>query len=196
MKNFKLFPIILAIVFLGQTLEVNAWSGPTMAAPNGNVSAPLNTGVNSQYKSGFLQINANTTDGTAQGGFAFSVPNAASWFGSIASNGIGLFGLSGGASTYVGNSAEGLFGGVTNYVLRAKNNTNSDIYFQTYNGASTNMIIKNAGNVGIGTITPSKKLEVVGGPIKATGGLIIETRTSAQGDPISPETGRMWLMVP
>lgn len=47
------------------------------------------------------------------------------------------------------------------------------------------------GNVGIGMTNPgTNKLEVVGGPIKATGGLIIETRTS---DPSSPVTGQMWL---
>jgi hypothetical protein len=39
-------------------------------------------------------------------------------------------------------------------------------------------------------------LWVVNKPIKAEGGLIIETRTTAQGNPSSPETGRMWLMVP
>ncbi|MBA7517880.1 hypothetical protein ES705_09936 [subsurface metagenome] len=47
------------------------------------------------------------------------------------------------------------------------------------------------GNVGIGTTSPgTNKLEVVGGPIKATGGLIIETRTS---DPTTPATGQTWL---
>jgi len=46
------------------------------------------------------------------------------------------------------------------------------------------------GNVGIGTTSPGAKLDVQGGAIKATGGLIIETRTS---DPASPATGQTWL---
>ena len=56
-------------------------------------------------------------------------------------------------------------------------------------GASYGLIV-DQGSVGIGTQSPMAKLEIVGGAIKATGGLIIETRTS---DPASPETGRMWL---
>jgi len=53
------------------------------------------------------------------------------------------------------------------------------------------LVIGPGGNIGIGTIDPgTNKLEVVGGPIKATDGLIIETRTS---DPTSPVTGQIWL---
>jgi hypothetical protein len=55
---------------------------------------------------------------------------------------------------------------------------------------ATGLVVLN-GNVGIGTSSPATALEVVNGPIKATGGLIIETRTT---DPSSPQTGRMWLL--
>jgi len=66
----------------------------------------------------------------------------------------------------------------------------SKIGFWTGPTATERMRITADGNVGIGTTSPGAKLDVQGGAIKATGGLIIETRTS---DPASPATGQMWL---
>ena len=58
-------------------------------------------------------------------------------------------------------------------------------------GTSGTNIYYNTGNVSIGTASfTGAKLEVAGGPIKATGGLIIETRTS---DPSPPALGQIWL---
>lgn len=47
------------------------------------------------------------------------------------------------------------------------------------------------GDVGIGTTAPTTRLEVQGGAIKATGGLIMETRIDS--DPVAPVDGQIWL---
>jgi hypothetical protein len=67
---------------------------------------------------------------------------------------------------------------------------NDDLGIEKVNVDAVGTTFFNGGNVGIGTASPTSKLHVVGGPVQASGGLIIETRTS---DLASPETGRMWL---
>ncbi|MEA3328224.1 MAG: hypothetical protein U9Q08_00565 [Candidatus Omnitrophota bacterium] len=61
-------------------------------------------------------------------------------------------------------------------------------------GKSTNLAIM-GGNLGIGTTTPgTNRLEVVGGPIKATDGLIIQTVGSAAAEAaLAKPDGRLWL---
>jgi len=68
--------------------------------------------------------------------------------------------------------------------------TSSNMGFRAATSGTDHLIITTSGNVGIGTTSPGAKLEVQGGSIRATGGLIIETRTT---DPTTPATGQMWL---
>jgi hypothetical protein len=83
-----------------------------------------------------------------------------------------------------------MYGGAANdQLFGAVGASSSGIYIGLAD-ADKRIMILNTGNVGIGTNTPSTKLEVAGGAIKATGGLIIETRTS---DPATPVVGQIWL---
>jgi len=66
-------------------------------------------------------------------------------------------------------------------------------YLPKFTAVSTlgnSLVFDNGTNVGVGTTTPVAKLEVVGGPIKATGGLIMETRTN---DPANQAVGQIWM---
>ncbi len=70
-------------------------------------------------------------------------------------NGVGQFS----GATLIGSGIlQGFYGDGSNLALRAYNSVSSDICFQTYGGATTNMIIKNNGNVGIGTLPNSSAL--------------------------------------
>lgn len=53
--------IILATLISFGLSYVYAWTAPTTTPPGGNVSAPINTGNNTQYKAGNLVLNDSTT---------------------------------------------------------------------------------------------------------------------------------------
>lgn len=204
-KQYVTVIIVTLALVLGAGAIQAAWTPPTLPPPDGNVDAPINVGLNTQSKLGQLLINTSVTNPYAVGmvvfGNAIFGTNTASP-GQVANPVNVSFG-----GTY-GNSTPGskanlkwdmYNGGVNSYrygigmsagLMEFQAGTGGGFGFYPNGGTVSAMAINSSGNIGIGTVTPTTKLEVVGGPIKATGGLIIETRTT---NPTSPETGRMWL---
>lgn len=62
--------------------------------------------------------------------------------------------------TQIGTVNQGFYGDTANIAIRAYNSSSSDIYFQTYGGNATRMIMKNNGYIGIGTTSPAVPLDV------------------------------------
>ncbi len=87
-----------------------------------------------------------------------------------------------------GNSAKGKF-----HIALDDSDTESSVSI-----SDTKLTVLSDGKVGIGTTAPISKLEVVGGSIKATGGLIIQTCNvnSCPGDSGQPSLvdGQIWLV--
>ncbi|HHE76736.1 MAG TPA: hypothetical protein ENL27_02010 [Candidatus Parcubacteria bacterium] len=88
---------------------------------------------------------------------------------------------------WTGNDFEGCVN--NNWVSLTQGGTGGAGYWEK--ASDSNNIYYNNGNVGIGTDNPTTRLEVDNGPIKATGGLIIQTIDG--DDPTNLQDGQIWL---
>ena len=201
-----IFGILVICFLIG--FSVLAWTEPTQAPPQGNVPAPINVGNINQYKTGRIGAYTNGIDTN----YGLTVGSGATPQGlkatgnSYFQNNLYIMGNVGIGTTNpqstigYGTNLIHQYGNAPAYILentvgtavRWEIGANTAGFLSIGTGSlTTGMVIKNNGNVGIGTTNPgTNRLEVVGGPIKATDGLIIETRTS---DPATPATGQMWL---
>ena len=145
-NNFLVAAAVLCVSLLS-CVAIYAWTEPTSTPPNDNVDIPLNSGTTTQSKTGGLNIAGNVGIGTTAPDDKLHI------YSGTAGN------------IYLGEDI-GFDGGV-----------DSDFWFMNFGGSGgkTNftdgttelMTILNTGNVGIGTTTPSQKLEV-NGNIRAT----------------------------
>lgn len=130
-QHFALFLVSFALLFAG--FAVSAWTGPTATPPDGNVSAPINVGGDTQIKSGSLWATSMGTDG----GYCIGAscitawPSAGSGFtGSGSSNYITKFT----GATALGNSSL-LYDNGTNVGISTANPSNK---FDVMVGTNTN----------------------------------------------------------
>ena len=69
--------LILAVILsIGVSYVYADWTGPTLTAPGGNVSSPINVSAMSQVKSGGLWVASLGTDGGATFGGGVKIGNS------------------------------------------------------------------------------------------------------------------------
>jgi len=182
-------------IILGLSIQfTKAWTEPTAIAPNGNVGAPINTGDNSQYKAGAFGIgkvlrgysnaifDGNVGIGTTSPGAKLDVQNSVLVQYSSPVYGVAIRSSNGGgwsrAYHFMKRDDNSILGGFGGY-----GGANSLTYLWAGPNYSSPYMVweSGTGNVGIGTRTPSQKLDVIGNA-RVTGGLIIgDTTTCTNG---------------
>ena len=171
-SNFqKTIALLVGVVAMALAISyfVFAWTEPTQAPPGGNVPAPLNVGSAGQSKAGGLILN------TGEAATGLIVQHGNVGIGTtepemqLDVNGDVLIRSTDGAGLHIGET-----GGYDQRRILLGYNSNGDYAeIQSWKRASffsspKNLILqRRGGNVGIGTTTPTQKLDVGFGNVSA-----------------------------
>ncbi len=186
------------------TQSLGGCSGKLITSADGNITCGTDQTGGMDYTNVAMTNKSNTFDGTVTAtsfsgagtglsgtANSLSIGGNAATAAALASNPSDCSAVQYARGITASGAAEGCTtvpdqtGGMDYTNVAMKNESNTFTPNQTF---SDSIFVTNS--VGIGTSTPSYRLDVTGGPINAGGGLIIETRTS---DPGSPVTGQIWL---
>lgn len=157
MKNItqSLKIIVLSIILSFGLSYVYAWTAPTVSAPGGNVSAPINTGDNMQYKAGGLVLNNSASPfpvglAVLYGNVGIGTTAPGSW---AAPGSFPIFEVNGAIGVSGNDNGSGL-SSITSegggHPLRLKARA----------GNYPDLLVGTNGNVGLGVAVPQQNLSV------------------------------------
>lgn len=157
----------------GETAAAFGWA----TTASGTNSMAIGSATTASQYSAFAGGEDSTASGDRSFAFGANATASGAWSFSVGQNTI----------------ASGMHSYALGEGIEARGNGSVGVALSNQSGTiitNNNTMAVMGGNVGIGTVSPSTRLEVSGGAIKATGGLIIETRTD---DPATPANGQMWV---
>lgn len=167
LSHYVRLTIFISVLFFGMNYLNAAWSDPTGAPPSNNTEVPINVGSTGQTKTGNLWIQGVNGSGVSYAN-GLIVENGYVGLGSVNPQSrlhvLGTIRTEGAPGTWSGIDMF-LNGNTQRTTVYNDSRYPGSIGFDTptlVGGELQKMVIRNSGNIGIGTQNPQSKLDVAG----------------------------------